>query len=705
MDLGTSPSSGKSTKVRGWLEAAIFHANAALPPTPPSSVRSTCAQSDVAAEVAEGTDLNDGPGTYKRKLATVRRVAAVTRVNRSHYAVTVDGWNAVTKKANKFSKGDLVLFLEVDAFLPARSGYDDLFFEVGPLITFDHEEGYRVGTSVWTGTDKTKIISQGHVFQLSHFPHIDRMICDLRFAHVDLSDHEFADLIRGIDLSADLGIKKWQSCPEPAEDINGVPTANPKVPPFIPKTDMERVQNCPNLFIKPKYRDFIFQESIKLDGASMTVYFVTPSSPLYHTLPPLPPLTPSNSHTMLPYAVHLTGRLGVCTRNQDLLPHLLPSKTAQPTHATYWTAALAANLHLTLPKLAQNIAIQAELVGAAIQRNPYGYAPNQHQLFVFAIIDLATATRWHPRRVQQFAAAHGLRHVPVLGYHTLPSVARHHQDLLDRAELKPGEGLVFKNCQDGRWFKVLSARWILEREDEAKAREMAREEGKDRGRMCRGTGKATKKNALVGVAAAEEKTAVVVENRVIGKPEDEEKHATEGKAVKENDAHDKKVVDKESINHKWQQGKEDVPAMGTVDGWPSLKGKTDNMQSSKESMATGDENAEKQDLTKWWHVSEDEARKIREILADLDEWVRRDDGLQKWMQEWRQGLHGGPQVVKLEDAEARGKAATGTRAAVNGAGKDKAHGKPPGHSAEGFGVSEEKRKMLADWLGITETGA
>lgn len=89
-----------------------------------------------------------------------------------------------------------------------------------------------------------------------------------------------------------------------------------------------------------------------------------------------------------------------------------------------------------------------------------------------------SSKRWHPREVESFAAEHGLEHVPVLGYRTVREVARHHEDLQVRADLKDGEGLVFKSCAvDGRWFKVLSSRWIMEKGDEKLAKKGRKQVG------------------------------------------------------------------------------------------------------------------------------------------------------------------------------------------------------------------------------------
>ncbi|KAK4130682.1 hypothetical protein BT67DRAFT_390365, partial [Trichocladium antarcticum] len=446
--------------LRRWLEEAIADSNAALPPNPAAP---TNAKDTAGASVG---DIHNESNSHVRKLVTVRRITTLVAINKTHQVASIDGWKVVVERAKGFVEGNLVVFLEVDSFLPAHTQFDDLFAEVGGLVSFGDHEGYRVGTSTWTDWRKSKITSQGHIYRLGHFPHIERELRALRLERSNThNDGRFADFIRGVDFSDMLGVKKWDNGPDTtATGTTGAdtgPTSNPKIPSFIRKTTIERVQNCPNLFIKPKYRRQIFQESVKMDGVSTTIYFIPSSSRHFSSLPPLPPASSHPTNTALQHAHHPNGRFGVCSRNYNLVPHH-PSPPASQT--LYWTAALAADLHRTLPARNQALAVQAELVGATVQGNPYGYPPGAHELLVYSVFDIAAQTRWPPREVEAFARCAGVRHVPVVGYHTVTSVAGSHGEILARAEGRAGEeGLVWKNCTDGRWFKVLSGRWILER--------------------------------------------------------------------------------------------------------------------------------------------------------------------------------------------------------------------------------------------------
>lgn len=122
-----------------------------------------------------------------------------------------------------------------------------------------------------------------------------------------------------------------------------------------------------------------------------------------------------------------------------------------------------------MAKTGMSIAIQGELVGWSIEGNPYNYPENKRDFFVYTVINIETRERWHPKDVKDFADVWGLKHVKIIGYTTLPAIAKSHKELVDRADKGEGEGLVFKCCDDNRWFKVLSSKYIITKGDEARA--------------------------------------------------------------------------------------------------------------------------------------------------------------------------------------------------------------------------------------------
>lgn len=251
-----------------------------------------------------------------RKLATVRPIASVTPFNGNHNILTIDGWTVAAKKNDGFFKeGEYVVYFEVDSFLPATSKFAPLFQKaLGQTSVFQDQKGYRVGTRdiVNNQTPIKSAISQGLVFKLGLFPLIHNDFLRRRAALRPTDD--FTAIMRNVDYSVDLGVIKWESRPDPD-------TGNWTMPSFIKRTNTERVQNCPNLFIKPKYRTFVYQESVKLDGRSMTCYFVHRGSHIYPTLHTLGPNYEQNA--ILP-----NGRFGVCSKACEVrsLLALFPTK-------------------------------------------------------------------------------------------------------------------------------------------------------------------------------------------------------------------------------------------------------------------------------------------------------------------------------------------------------------------------------------------
>ncbi|KAI0016425.1 RNA ligase, DRB0094 family [Xylariomycetidae sp. FL0641] len=356
-----------------------------------------------------------------RELVSRQRIREMQRLpTPGNFEVAfVNGWSCVVRRG-EFKVNEEVLFFEIDSFLPPHT--EDARYS-NPIhrttITWQGRKGVHVN-SIMHG----QVISQGVILKLSDFPEL-----------LDTSEVSLAD---------QLGILKWELSPKEKETTLGKP------PTFIPATDLERVQNCPNLFTA-KYKNAIFQESTKMDGSSMTVYFVKKDSCWYRSLPWLAGDCAK--------ADMETGRFGVCSRHADIPYGRKPA-------SKFWEVALAHGLPGKLARVGRNLAVQGELVGSTIQANRHGFPAGRHDFYVFAIFDIDAQERLKPGETVQRAAQLGLQHVPVHGEARLHDIAKCHADLLKRAEGtgingRKREGLVFKNVDDQRGFKVIANDYLL----------------------------------------------------------------------------------------------------------------------------------------------------------------------------------------------------------------------------------------------------
>ncbi|KAK3502449.1 hypothetical protein B0T13DRAFT_509226 [Neurospora crassa] len=396
--------------------------------------------------------------THQRKLVTVRRVQKVDMDRHKILdKVVIDGWTVAAAR-HSVREGQLAIFIEPDALLPAVDEHYWQFSQAGNRTWIKGKEYFRVATKCLghPKNPRSQWVSQGLVLKLEDFPEINADV--IRKGRLAMFEGEEISQ-QLVDYSDMLGVTKWE--PHGTAGPNGNGNFLVKIPSFIKRTDTERVQNCLNLFIKEKYKHIIYQETIKLDGSSMSVYFVPKTSKYFGSLHR--PHPGSEAQTVLS-----SGRFGVCSKNIDL-----PYSKDCP----YWKAALANNLPAILEGLHRKnknstIATQGELVGPKINGNHHNLPENSDPEFhVFSIWDIQRLKHWNPRVVKNFADAHNLKHVKVMGYHKLHDIAESHEDLISLAEVRGGEGIVFKSCVDGCWFKVLSPQWIVEQGDEKDALE------------------------------------------------------------------------------------------------------------------------------------------------------------------------------------------------------------------------------------------
>ncbi len=141
----------------------------------------------------------------------------------------------------------------------------------------------------------------------------------------------------GYDVSEILNIVKY----EPLIPAHLAGKVKGFFPGFLRKTDEERIQNCADLL--EKHRGEIFYITEKLDGASVTIY-------------------------------KKNGELGVCSRNLELL---------DTEDNTIWKIAKEKNLQ---EKLLDNFAIQGEIIGEGIQKNPL--KSKGQELYAFNVYDI-----------------------------------------------------------------------------------------------------------------------------------------------------------------------------------------------------------------------------------------------------------------------------------------------------------------------------
>lgn len=367
-----------------------------------------------------------------RKLVTIRKISNITPIEGADAieVAAIDGWKVVVKK-NEFQINDLVLYFEIDSWIP---------HELAPFLSKGQEprvyegiRGQRLRTIKLRGQ-----ISQGLILPLS--PELLSKFATYGNVanrsypvwHETVTEEGYyiepvnADWLRDIDLSASLGIVKWEA--EIPASLAG--QVKGPFPSFIRKTDQERCQNLyDEIFVQ--HAGAKYEVTTKLDGSSCTIYFNR-------------------------------GELGVCSRNLEL------KINDENKDNTLVKALFETQLNVGLPAIGRNVAIQGEIMGPGIQGNRENL--KMHQLFIFDIYDIDRGEYFTPAERQEFVEklrsnwCPQLKHVPVICHsvNLYDSLGINNiDDLLNFAE-GPSlnhtvrEGVVFKSI-DGKFsFKAIS---------------------------------------------------------------------------------------------------------------------------------------------------------------------------------------------------------------------------------------------------------
>jgi RNA ligase (TIGR02306 family) len=341
-----------------------------------------------------------------RKLATIRTISNIEQIPNADAIelAIVDGWKVVVAKNVGHQIGNKVVYCEIDSFLPIEPEFE--FLRKTSFKKMGEEEGFRLKTIKLRGQ-----ISQGLILPLQDAIEVmKRRNGEVYYEMLEV----------GMDVSELLGIQKYEP-PIPAELAGKVKGL---FPPFLRKTDEERVQNLKTEYEEWKNSDKTFYVTEKLDGSSATFYI--------------------NDDVF-----------GVCSRNLELL---------ETEGNTFWKVARELDLETKMREFGGDFSLQGELIGEGIQSNPYKIKGQTVRFFnVFDIEDSEYLTLHQFKFITNEL---GLETVPILDEDfTLPQSV---DELLDYADAKSvlnsdfdREGVVIRSTDRTISFKSISNKFLL----------------------------------------------------------------------------------------------------------------------------------------------------------------------------------------------------------------------------------------------------
>ena len=370
---------------------------------------------------------------YTRKLVTIQQITAITDIPGADLVAlaTIQGWQVIVKKT-EFSVGDACLFFEIDSFLPLEPRYEFL----KKTTKFDGKEGYRLKSM-----KMRSCLSQGLALPLSMFPEITN----------PKEDFDYAEK---------LGVIKYDNEIQAYSGKPGLKSgkARGNFPSFLSKTDQPRIQNLTTYF--STLVDEEFEETLKLDGSSMTCYKIIHTPTLWERVKSIFGIKPKAYH------------FGVCSRNLELKPtannRLVfdnQGKESIYDQSDFWTAAYKYKLENKLPA---GYAIQGELIGPKIQANHEKVTELQY--YVFDVFNIKTGLYLLPLERREFCVLHNIPHVPVVST-SFKALQLGLENLLKHVEgesMNPGtisEGRVYKHISKPITFKAISNKYLLGKKD------------------------------------------------------------------------------------------------------------------------------------------------------------------------------------------------------------------------------------------------
>lgn len=299
-----------------------------------------------------------------RKLVTIQKIKKIFDIPNADRIVGAEilGWRCITQKSNNFKEGDLVVYFEIDSFIPECDEFE--FLRPSSYKRhIDGSYGFRIKTIKLRGQ-----IAQGLILPFE-FINTELPWCHIGDEYM-VSDWPKAGskvfIEEGADITSLLGVRKFEQYipPEMAELSEG------HIPSWL-TTDEIRIQLLEDLL--RKYEGQAFYTTEKLDGTS-TTYYINED-----------------------WELKACGRTHILMKNDDL---------------DLWKLAIKYDLEKKMKSLPKRYAIQGELIGPGWQGNKY--ALEEIEFRVFSVADMETETFCGLEEMLQVCELLRLKTVPIL---------------------------------------------------------------------------------------------------------------------------------------------------------------------------------------------------------------------------------------------------------------------------------------------------
>lgn len=341
-----------------------------------------------------------------RKLASIQRILDIQPIPDadSIEVATINSWRVVVKKG-EFKVGDLVIYAEVDCWIPHALAP---FLSKGqyPRV-YDGVEGERLKTVKLRGQ-----ISQGLILPLYS---TDGIV-------INGFDEKYGEVKEGDDVSEFLSIVKYE--PPVLAQLAGISLG--AFPSQIPKTDEERCQN----FSADEWKElsqYWYVAEEKLDGSSCTMALID-------------------------------GEFKVCSRNINL-------KDVEGN--TFWEMARKYDVEAKLrANGGDNIAIQGEVCGENIQDNKYKL--KGHHFYCFSMYSINQGAYVSPSTRTMWCDKNNIPHVPIIDSEchltgmSVDEVLLQSDGMSKLCPTTPREGIVYKKLDNPSvHWKAISNKFLL----------------------------------------------------------------------------------------------------------------------------------------------------------------------------------------------------------------------------------------------------